>query len=91
MFSTVYVFVCGNPGLMGFSVDKLGANLPLTSTFGPAHSWSRADEIEMTEAAFCAFTIDGASAIADLVSHGYHVARSTADASSLPKHHRYSS
>jgi hypothetical protein len=91
LFSTVYVFVCGNPGLIGFSVDKLGANLPLTSTFGPAHSWSRAYEMEMTEAAFCTFSIDVAIAIADLTSRGYHVARSTADASSLPKHHRSSS
>lgn len=91
MFSTVYVFVCGNPGFMGFSIDKFGGNLPLTSTFGPAHSWSRADQIEMTEAAFCPFSIDVAIAITDLTSRGYHVARSSADASALPKHHRSSS
>jgi hypothetical protein len=77
---------------MGFSVDKLGANLPLTSTFGPAHSWSCAYEIEMTEAAFSTFShINVAIAIADLTSRGYHVAQSAADASSLPKHHRSSS
>ncbi|AGK56985.1 hypothetical protein HYPDE_26523 [Hyphomicrobium denitrificans 1NES1] len=91
MLSIVYVFVCGNPGLLGFSVDKRGINLPLTSTFGPAHHWSRAYEIEMTEAAFCAFMIDGTIAIADLISCGYHVARSTPDANALPKHHRSSS
>jgi hypothetical protein len=91
LLSTIYVFVCGNPSLLGFSIDKLGINLPLTSTFGPAHRWSRAYEIEMTETAFRAFTIDGAIAIAGLVSRGFYVARSTADANALPKPHRSSS
>lgn len=91
MLSTIYVFVCGNPGFMGFSIDKFGGNLPLTSTFGPTHSWSHTSQIEMTEAAFCPFSIDVTIAIADLKARGYHVARSMGDASGLPKHHRSSS
>jgi hypothetical protein len=85
----VYVFMSGNSGVLGFSLEKSGSNLPTSASH--LESWSRAYEVRMSDIALDVFRIDTAAALSDLRSCGYHVSRPSKDSLPLPKHHRGSS
>jgi hypothetical protein len=85
----VYVFTCGNAGVLGFSLQKYGANLPSASPY--SEKWSRAYEVQMSALALGVFGIDTTIVLSDLGSCGYHIALPVPDTQSLPKYHRASS
>jgi hypothetical protein len=85
----VYVFTSGNLGALGFSLQKTGSDLPQPASY--QENWNRAYEVRMTEIALSVFRINPLSALFDLASSGYHVARPTSDTQCMPKHHRGSS
>jgi len=85
----VYVFTCGSSGVLGFSLQRSGSDLPQATSY--QENWSRAYEVRMLENALDAFRIDTVAALSDLRSCGYHVARPAENAQALPKHHRGSS
>ncbi len=85
----VYVFTNGRSGVLGFSLQKCGANLPPAAS--QLDCWSRAYEVRMSDIALDVFRIDAVVALSDLRSCGYHVSRPSEDTLTLPKHHRGSS
>lgn len=85
----VYVFTSGHSGVLGFSLQKCGSDLPTAASY--QENWSRAYEVRMSDVALDAFRIDAIIALSDLRSCGYHVARPAEDTQALPKHHRGSS
>jgi hypothetical protein len=85
----VYVFTSGNSGVLGFSLQKCGSDLPPAASY--QENWSRAYEVRMSDVALDVFRIDSMTALSDLRSCGYHVARPVEDTRTLPKHHRGSS
>lgn len=85
----VYVFTSGSSGVLGFSLQKNGSNLPRAASY--QENWNRAYEVRMSETALDAFRIDTIAALSDLRSCGYYVVRPAEDAQALPKHHRGSS
>lgn len=85
----IYVFTSGSSGVLGFSLQKSGSDLPRAASY--QENWNRAYEVRMSETALDVFRIDTIAAMSDLRSCGYHVARPATDIQGLPKHHRGSS
>ena len=85
----VYVFTSGSSGVLGFSLQKAGSDLPQAASY--QENWSRAYEVRMSETALDVFRIDAIAALSDLRSCGYHVARPAKDTQAFPNHHRGSS
>lgn len=85
----VYVFTGGGSGVLGFSLQKSGSDLPQATSY--QENWNRAYEVRMSEDALDVFRIDTIAALSDLRSCGFHVARPVEDVQTLPKHHRGSS
>jgi hypothetical protein len=85
----VYVFTSGGAGVLGFSLQKSGSDLPQAVSY--QKNWSRAYEVRMSENALDVFRINTIIALSDLRSCGFHVAEAVEDTQIFPKHHRGSS
>jgi hypothetical protein len=82
----VYVFTSGGAGVLGFSFQKSGSDLPQAASY--QKNWSRAYEVRMSDNALDVFRINTIAAVSELRSCGFHVAQPAEDTQIFPKHHR---
>ncbi len=81
--SRIYVFDCGCPEYLGFSIEKDGSNLP--ACLIPLHKWTRVKEIPFDPDAISSLFVEPAIAIENLKTRGYHLAKQSADNLSFPQ------
>jgi hypothetical protein len=84
MISTVFVFSCGSPDLVGLSVRSDGGNIP--AVHDGQSDWSLSGMAALSAAGLSPLLDDPRIAISNLHARGYHIARRASPR--LPQAHR---